>query len=229
MERRNLQVNAGKEHVSMQAKDSISQFVRDALLAGHSRDDIRQALRQAGWSASEINEALAQYADVPFTPPIPVPRPQLTTRDMFIYAVLFTALTYTAVYLISLAHATLDLWMPDPADNPYVEFSATRRIRWAAATLIVAAPVYLWMSRYIRRQIELDPRQLRSPVRKALTYLALFVSALVFLADATFLIYGFLQGEATLRFVLKVAAVAVVTLAIFLFYLRDVEYFRGGE
>ena len=178
---------------------------------------------------SEIDDALAQYAASDFKPPVPVPRPQLTARDIFIYAVLFTALTYTAIYLIGLVHAILDLRMPDPADAPYVELSATGRMRWAIATLLVAAPVYLWMSRYVHQRVEQDTRARRSPVRKYLTYIALFVSALTFLGDATFLIYEFLQGTATLRFMLKAATVGVVTMAIFVFYLRDVEYLKGEK
>ena len=213
----------------MQAQDPVAQFVRDALLADRTREEIRAALEQAGWLPSETEEALAQYAAIDFKPPIPVPRPQLTARDVFIYAVLFTALTYTAIYLIGLVHAILDLRMPDPADAPYVEFRATGRMRWAIATLLVAAPVYLWMSRYVHQRVEKDARARRSPVRKYLTYMALFVAAMTFLGDATYLIYEFLQGTATLRFVLKAATVGVVTLAIFLFYLRDVEYLKGEK
>lgn len=213
----------------MQARDPIGQFVHDALLADRSREEIRTALEQAGWLPNEIEDALAQYATIDFKPPIPVPRPQLTARDVFIYAVLLTALTYTAIYLIALVHAILDLRMPDPADAPYVEFRATGRMRWAIATLLVAAPVYLWMSRYVHQRVEKDARARRSPVRKYLTYIALFVSAMAFLGDATYLIYEFLQGTATLRFVLKAATVGIVTLAIFVFYLRDVEYLKGEK
>jgi hypothetical protein len=119
-------------------KDSVGRFVRDALLADRSRADIREALDQAGWSENEVNEALAEFSEVKFTPPIPKPRPQLTARDVFIYAVLFTALTFTAIYLISLIHSILDLRMPDSADHQYVERYATGHMRYAIATLIVA-------------------------------------------------------------------------------------------
>lgn len=210
----------------MHVKDSVSQFVRDALLADRSRDDIRKALKGAGWSGPDINEALAQYAEVDFNPPVPVPRPQWTARDLFIYAVLFTALTFTAIRFVYLVHAILDLWLPDPTDYPFAERSAMSRMRWSVATLIISAPVFLWMSHYTRKRIERSASHSRSPVRRSLTYLALFVSAMTFFGNATFLIYMFLEGGATLRLVLKAATVAGVTLAIFVFYLRDVEYFR---
>ncbi len=207
----------------MQTKDPVGQFVRDALLADRSRQDIRQALRQAGWSNRDINEALEAFSEGDFKPPIPMPRPQLTAHDVFIYAILFTALTFTAIHLIALVHAILDIALPDPADHATLEIGAARRMRWSIATLIVSAPVYLWMSSHTRQRIELHETHRRSPVRKWLTYITLFVSALTFLGDATVLIFGFLQGEATLRFVLKATVVATVTLAIFAFYLQDVE------
>lgn len=207
----------------MQTREPVGQFVRDALLADRSRQDIRNALAQAGWSDHEISDALAEFSEVEFTPPIPVPRPQWTAHDVFIYAITFTALAFTAFNLVSLFHAILDLKMPDPADSPYIAFSATSRMRWAIATLIIATPVYLWMSRYTRQRIEKHESHRRSPVRKWLTYITLFFAALTFFGDATYLIYGFLQGEATLRFVLKAVVVGVVASSIFVFYLRDME------
>ena len=89
--------------------------------------------------------------------------------------------------------------------------------------LVVATPVFVWMTLYTRRQIAEDAGRRRSLVRKWLTYLALFASALVFFGDAVFVIYNFLNGEATLRFLLKALTVACVTGTVFAFYLRDVE------
>lgn len=211
----------------MAAKDLVNQFVRDALLADQSRESIKDALVRAGWSDQEAKDALAEFSEVRFTPPIPRPRPRLTARDVFIYAVLFTALSFTASYLIVVVHAILDIRMPDPADSPYSMVSATSRMRWAIATLIVSAPVYIWMSYYTNRRIQSDAGHRRSLVRIWLTYLALFVAALTFFGDATVVIYQFLQGEATLRFLLKAATVAFVSLAIFIFYLREMEYLKG--
>jgi len=211
----------------MAAKDIVGQFVGDALLAGKSRDDIRDALVEAGWSDCEVSDALAEYSEVEFMPPVPRPRPRLTARDVFIYAVLFTALTFTATNLINLVHAILDIRMPDPADNEYLVRSATGRLRWSVATLVVAAPVYFWMLFYTNRRIEKDQGHRRSLVRIWLTYLALFVAGLVFLGDTTVVIYQFLQGEATARFLLKAATVAVVSLVIFVLHLREMEYLKG--
>lgn len=206
----------------MAERDLTAQFVRDALLAGKSRTEIREALGAAGWSEREVREALSGFADNDFTPPVPRPRPHLTARDVFIYAVLYTALAISAAYLVILIHSILDLRMPDPGDRAWKPAYATRQMRWAIATLVVSAPVYIWLTVYTGHKIHEDASLRRSRVRKWLTYLALFVSALVFLGDATVVIYNFLQGEMTLRFALKAATVLVVSGGIFAFYLHDV-------
>ena len=207
----------------MATLDRVSQFVRDALLAGRTRDEIRNALARAGWSPGEINKALDEFADIDFALPVPRPRLHLTARDAFAYAVLFTALAVTASFLVSLVHALLDLWLPDVGDPAYRGRYAITQVRWAIATLVVSVPIYVWTTLWTGRQIAQDAGHRRSLVRKWLTYLALFVSALVIFGDAIYVVYSFLAGEFTLRFLLKAAAVAGVSVAIFTFHLRDVE------
>lgn len=212
----------------MAANDAINQFIRDALLAGRSREDIRDVLGQAEWSDNEINNALAEFSEIEFSPPVPRPRPQLTARDAFIYAILFTALAFAAVYLINLVNAILDIKLRDPGDHQYFQRYAISRLRWSIAILLVSMPVYIWMTYYTSRRIEKDETYRRSLVRKWLTYVALFVAAGAFFGDATYVIYELLKGETTLRFLLKAATVAIVSIAVIAFYLRDVEDLKGG-
>ncbi|MDJ0638422.1 MAG: DUF5671 domain-containing protein [Paracoccaceae bacterium] len=207
----------------MATNDILTQFVREALALGNSREDIQSALDDAGWSTREIAEAMEAFATTDFNPPVPKPRPQLTARDAFVYLVLFTALAFVATNLINLIHAVLDLILPDPGAEAWTDGRATDRARWSISILVIAAPVFVWMTLYTNRQIHEDAGHRRSLVRKWLTYLALFISALVFLGDAAFVIYSFLAGETTMRFLLKALTVACVSAAVFVFYLRDVE------
>ena len=213
----------------MGSSDHIARFVHDALAAGRSRAEIRGALGDAGWSNTEIDKALSAFADVEFSPPVPRPRPQLTARDAFVYALLFTALTFTAVNLINLVHAVLDLALPDPADRSNYVGIAEQRIRWAISFLVVSTPLYVWMTLFTERQAAEQVGEKRSLVRKWLTYLALFVAALAFFGDISYVINRFLDGEMTIRFAFKALTVGFVSAAIFLFYLRDVEVDRDGR
>ena len=213
----------------MASSDPVTRFVHDALAAGRSRTEIQNALSEAGWAKSDVDKALSAFADVDFTPPVPRPRPQLTARDVFVYALLFTALTFTAIYLINLVHGILDLALPDPADRSNAEARAIYRIRWAIATLIVSTPLYVWMTIFTGRQNAKQVGEKRSLVRRWLTYLALFASALTFFGDITYVLERFLEGEFTLRFLLKALTVGAVSASIFFFYLRDVEADRDGH
>jgi len=43
----------------MAVTKELSRFVRDALMAGQSRDEVAQVLAHAGWTGSEIRAALS--------------------------------------------------------------------------------------------------------------------------------------------------------------------------
>ncbi len=47
----------------MAANKLLSRFVRDALSAGKSRDEISGVLTKSGWSPSEVAWALDAWAD----------------------------------------------------------------------------------------------------------------------------------------------------------------------
>ncbi|MDG4649333.1 DUF5671 domain-containing protein [Roseibacterium sp. SDUM158017] len=211
----------------MPAQRAVVSFVHDALSAGHSRDQIAGALAEAGWSRRDIEAGLAAYAETGFVPPVPRPTHTTTPRHTFLHAILFIAMAITAINLVNLLHAQIDLAVADPAFDESRDWLAPR-IRWSVAALVVATPVYVLVSRHIMRSAATDDAILKSPVRKWLTYLALLVSALVFLGDAIYTVDRFLAGELSLRFALKAGTVALVSGAVFVHYLKDVERTQPG-
>jgi len=96
-------------------------------------------------------------------------------------------------------------------------------MRWSTASLVIAFPVFLLLSRQIAAAIARDPVKRLSPVRRWLTYLTLFLAATALIGDLTTLVYNALGGELTTRFVLKVATVGAIAGTIFGYYLRDVR------
>lgn len=204
----------------MAANRQLSRFVRDALSVGKSRDEIAKALAQSGWSDTEVTEALDAWADTPFAPPIPRPQATVSARDFFIYALMFGVMIFGAIYLVQLIHALIDLALDDS------NYRSSSRIRWSMAVLIVTLPTYLSLAVRERSKLTADPALYRSAIRKWLTYITLLISASVLLGDLIAVIYAFLNGDFTLQFFLKAAAVAVIAGGIFAFYLRDI---RTGE
>lgn len=199
----------------------LREFVRAALEKGQSREATRNALLEAGWPASQVDTALGAFAEVPFAVPVPRPGRLISAREAFIYLTLFTTLYLTAYYLGSLLFALIDIWVPDAAERAGRGEWHERRIRWAIAALIVAAPVYIWLNARLARGMRTDPAVRHSAVREWLTYLTLFGAAVIILVDLIWLIFSFLDGALTLRFGLKLAVVAVIAGGVFGYYLPE--------
>src|SRR4029077_17640031 len=104
--------------------------------------------------------------------------------------------------------------------------STNQAIRWSLATLIVAFPVFVSVAWLIGRAVRLDPIKAPSRVRRKLTYLTLGLAAFVLIGDFISVVYNFLGGELTIRFVLKVVTVGLIAGTAFGYYLWDL---RGDE
>lgn len=201
----------------MAASKQLSRFVRDALVAGQSREDITEVLVASGWSVSEAEDALREWADTPSAVPVPRPQVILSAKDFFIYALTFGLLIFVAIYLTQLLHALIDITMDEHS------YRSSTRIRWSMAVLIVTLPSYLWLTLRDRAALGRDPAHYRSVIRKWLTYITLLVAASVMLGDLVSVIYAFLNGDFTLQFMAKALVVGVVAGGIFLFYLSDIR------
>jgi hypothetical protein len=207
------------------AGDDLVDFVREALSRKIPREQITDALRAGGWSGDQIQTALGAYADAEFPIPVPRARPYLSARDAFVYLVLFGTLYTSAYNLGSLIFGFIDIAFPDAAARTFENYDQVvrGRIRWSVASLIVAVPVFLYLSWLTGREISRDPGKRASKVRRWLTYLTLFVAACVLIGDVTTLVYNLLGGELTVRFLLKVATVAAIAGTAFTYYLRDLR------
>lgn len=201
------------------ADTRLRDFVDAALRAGKARDEIAATLTAAGWSQEQIAHGLKGFADLPFVVPVPRPRAQLSARDAFFYLLLFATLYITAFQLGSMLFSFINLAFPSP-DRPFEAESAERSIRFATASLIVAFPLFLVLSAKLSREIRLEPARRLSSIRRWLIYLTMLVAAGAITGDAISLVYNLLSGEITIRFLLKVLVVAVITGAVFGYFLR---------
>jgi hypothetical protein len=206
----------------MAADEELIGFVREALARGASRPQVEAALRQAGWDAKQVSAALAAFAAVDFPIPVPRPRTSLSAREAFTYLLLFSTMYVVAFQFGSLLFDFINRAFPDPASRLNESFGRDS-IRFSVSSLIVALPVFLYMSRLTNRETTLDPTKRMSPVRRWLTYLTLFIAASVLIGDVTTLVYSLLGGELTTRFVLKVLVVGAIAGTVFWFYVSDLR------
>jgi hypothetical protein len=203
--------------------DSLAAFIEHARSRGMDHATIRMLLLSAGWKEKEIARALsAQALDLP----VPTPPDVGGAREAFLHLVAFASLYAAVIAALSLTFSYINLLIPDPA---VTAFASDRRdlvrasIRWALSSLLVSVPVFLWLSTLLVREMRATPDRARSPVRRWLTYLTLFLASLALAGDVTVLVSGLLEGELSLRFLLKALAVAVVAGGGFAYYFQSLR------
>jgi len=89
--------------------------------------------------------------------------------------------------------------------------------------LLIGFPLFVFMSWFINRDLGRSPVKRLSAVRRWLTYLTLFIAVGVLAGDLIALVHNLLGGELTIRFILKVAIVAVIAGSILCYYLVDLR------
>jgi uncharacterized membrane protein len=199
----------------------LQQFVRDALAKGTSRQEIRHYLHEAGWEQEEITAALDAYADISFSIPVPKRKPYLSAREAFLYLLLFLTLYISAYSFGALLFQYINRGFPD-ALRAY-DNGSLQKIRSSLAALIVAFPIFFFLSIYLARTMRRHIEKKASKIRKWLTYLTLFIAAGVIIGDLITLFTNLLGGELTTRFVLKVLTVLAIAGGVFGYYLWDLR------
>ena len=201
----------------------LQQFVRESLARGIARPAIGERLREAGWRPEEIEAGLAAFADVEFPVPVPRRRPYLSAREAFLYLVLFATLYTSAFNVGAVLFGLIERWLRDPSAPWESARAVAEAVRGPTAGLIIAFPIFLMLSRGIGRSIEREPEKRGSKIRKWLTYITLFVAAMVLIGDLTFLVSRLLSGELPLRVALKVATVFAIAGTVFGHYLGELR------
>jgi hypothetical protein len=186
------------------------------------RADVEQVLLRAGWPPEQVKRALNSYSDVEFAIPVPRPVPSVSARDAFMHVVMFATLILSGYNLGDLLFELINRAFPDPAARAYSQ-STLQAIRWSLSSLIVAFPVFLYVAWLVGRAIRREPTKRASRVRRRLTYVTLFIASCVLIGDFISVVYNFLGGELTVRFLLKVLTVALIAGRAFGYYLWELR------
>ena len=197
----------------------LNEFVRSALADGAARDEVAGALEGAGWAPDEVQAALNRYAEVDF--PVPVPRPHRsgTAKEAFLYLATFVTLYMSAISLGIVLTSIVDFLIPDPIYDPYAGSEwQLEAMLGNVASIIVALPIYVLLTRSHIRRYPTDPDRRGSLVRRWLTYMTMFAAFSVVLSALVMTVFNVLTGELVGRFVLKVLLVVAIAAVVFLFY-----------
>ena len=215
--------------------EKLIQFVDHATEKGLDHATIRQLLLSAGWKEKDIAEVFcSRDLELPIPkPPVsastPTPRPKRRSesvwprraRDAFLHLLAFGSLFAWATSLILLFFTYLDFAFPDPAwrisQNRIDE--AFSIIRAELAIVIVAFPIFLIIWHYLLREVRRDPEK-ATGIRRWVGYLAIFFGALTLSGDLMVLVFLLLEGQLTVRLLLKTVVLFLIagSLVLYLAY-----------
>jgi len=141
-------------------------------------------------------------------------------KDVFMELWVFGTLYLSAVFTLTLLFQYINYFFVDLA-NPYSFSQST--VRWTVAILVAILPTHIFALRLREKDYSAAPEKRESRLRKWLLYLTLFLAAITCVIDFATLVFYFLNGEITIRFILKVLAVAIVAGSVFWYYLADLK------
>lgn len=96
-------------------------------------------------------------------------------------------------------------------------------LKFAISAIIIAAPIYFVMMWLINKSLLSGRLDKDSGIRKWLTYFILLVSAVVMIGWLIATINSFLNGELTVKFILKSLTAILISALIFSYYLYDIR------
>ena len=203
--------------------ERLVQFVERARAKGMDYGTIRQLLVSAGWKERDVADV---FCGSDLELPVPAPatigaaRPRggpgsvwpRRARDALLHLLTFGAFYTWVTSLILLYFTYIDFAFPDPAWRASHARVAEMLsvVRAQMAIVIVAFPVFLVFWHYLLREVRRDPERARAATRRSLAYLSIFVGALTLAGDIITLIYFLLEGQLTVRLVLKAGVLFLI-------------------
>lgn len=208
------------ESAANATRPKVYDFIERAKASGASEASLVGILTARGWPEKEVYEALAvQYERLTG---ISIPNRTggaTAAKDVFFYLLIFSTLATWTIALGSMAFTLIDWWLTDTLFSPgYTQAFESYNIAAAMASMLVAFPIFLLVSRAVVRDARSNPEKLNSPVRKWLTYLALVIAAGVLIGDLIAALTYLLRGEITSRFLAKSCVVLVLSGGVFFYY-----------
>lgn len=202
--------------------DDLKNYVKPLLEKRITPEEIKKNLVSAGWKEKDVDAVLAELASaLPGAPLPPPPKPPTHSMvEIFINILSFLLLGITATAVGTLYFQIINRYFPDPLASGYYydPGSATRSIHYAIAALLVGFPIYVWAVRFWFKRLGGAAEKTESRLSKWLTYIVLLIAAGTIIGDLIVVIFNFLQGELSPRFLLKALTILVITGFIFGFY-----------
>lgn len=153
-------------------------------------------------------------------------KPKPAAFDAFFHLVTYFAMVLSAIAVGTIIFQIINRYVPD-LERIYLDYhgepSYRGPIRFGISTLLLTGPLLLILTGYLHRWFRDGSLSPTSAVRRWLTYLLLFAAAANIITSVIRLLNGFLEGNYTSNFVLKMLTVLLIAAAVFGFYLWELR------
>ncbi|OWK27334.1 MAG: hypothetical protein US76_03790 [Parcubacteria group bacterium GW2011_GWA2_38_13b] len=138
-------------------------------------------------------------------------------KDVFMHLLTIITLYVSVITFGMIIFQYINIYFPDLLHPESIRF-ARNFIRWPLSILVIVFPFYVWLSAFAQKDLAVNPEKRELKTRKWTIYFTVFATILVIAGDIISLIFRFLNGELTTRFILKIIVVLLIALAVFLYY-----------
>jgi len=148
-------------------------------------------------------------------------KPVTSPKDFFLHLLNMVTLYIAAVGFGNLLFVIINYYFPDPLSYSGGSFET---IRWAISSIVIAFPVFIIASRYLNNEYKKDPAKKNLRIKNWLEYFTMFGTAVIILVTFMTVVYYFIGGEVTVRFILKTLTmlyIAGTILGYYFYIVRD--------
>lgn len=146
-----------------------------------------------------------------------------SSLQFFFYLLTFFSLAFVSFGFAAIVFQFINKFFPDVLIMQMQGSYDQGAIKFGIASLIVAAPLYFLMMRNIILNLRSGKIAKESAVRKWLTYIVLFITAVIVIGDLIAVIFNFLSGDIAIRFILQMLTIFLIAGSIFGYYFWDIR------
>lgn len=136
--------------------------------------------------------------------------------DFFLNLLSVGLLYFSVGALVSVAFSVINNLFPDPIGDYYENIVSS----WSLAVLLILFPVYVWTVRRLKTSIEKEPKKEEARSRRWMINFTIFIAAIIILGSFVSIVFRFLEGELTVRFLSKAILMLIISGVVIGFY-RD--------
>lgn len=140
----------------------------------------------------------------------------------FFYMLSLVALVFVAISSGMIIFQIINKFIKD-ALNIYSGQFSSDELKFAISSIIISVPIFYVTTAQIHKNLFSGKMNKESQIRKWLTYLILFISSVVMIGWLIATINNFLDGDLTLKFILKAITAVGIAATIFSYYFYDIK------